>query len=200
MPEKKNFEDLRADLREFTLLQALNLVSLRNIPSTMLVLDSSDKEPDWLAKILFHEGYFVAVYYAGQPMDPISALYRTGYLTHEQATLFRQKTKGKSDTEILQFLDSLGLSGEVDYHKAYTEDALATLSSLFQWREGTLLINPQVSSSDLPIISALIGRDYLIQNEPRTVFNPHHPLHTPPKRTRKELEKIEALRRRLSDS
>lgn len=132
---------LRGNLRDFSLLQLLNLVSLAKKTGALTLGEGNGQ-----ATVYFREGMLIYVSLDGQASNLCNLLERVGKINEAQSSLLPQEAR--SDKEWGLLLINTGLINRADIIEAIRRHTLETVYRLFTWTEATFLFEPNVLPSD----------------------------------------------------
>lgn len=132
---------LRGNLRDFSLPQLLNLVSLGRKTGALTLVEGESR-----ATLYFREGMLLHVSLDGQSPNPRNLLERVGKINEAQSHLLPQEAR--SDKEWALLLINTGLIDRADIIEAVRRHTLETACRLFAWTEGGFLFEPNVLPSD----------------------------------------------------
>lgn len=132
---------LRGNLRDFSLTQLLNLVSLARKTGALTLVKGKSQ-----ATLYFREGMLVHLSLDGQASNLRHLLERVGKINEAQSRLLPQEAR--SDKEWGLFLINTGLINRADIIEAVRRHTLERVYRLFTWTEGSFLFEPNVLPSD----------------------------------------------------
>jgi hypothetical protein len=123
---------LKGNLRDFSIVQLLNLINLARKTGTLEVERNGKR-----AQLAFREGKLIYATVDGESGQLATALRRSGMITEEQARAIRTRTGGRSDKELGLLLVNAGYVSQNDILKSMRSYILSNVYPLFTWSEGT---------------------------------------------------------------
>jgi len=123
---------LKGNLRDFSIVQLLNLINLARKTGTLRI-EKSDEQ----AHLGFKEGKLVSATVNGHGGDLAAALRRSGMITEEQARTIKSRAGGRSDKELGLLLVNAGYVSQNDILKSMRSHILNNVYPLFTWSEGS---------------------------------------------------------------
>lgn len=133
---------LSGDLRDFDLLQLLNLIHLAQKSGCLRLRSSSGND----ASLYFEKGLLQGVAHAGAT-DLVSLLVRRGILLPHQARRIRESPLPTSEKELGLTLINSGLATQEEILQALRTQAQEQVRALLTWKEGPFFFD---NSSSLP--------------------------------------------------
>jgi hypothetical protein len=123
---------LKGNLRDFSIVQLLNLINLARKTGTLRIEKSNEQ-----AQLGFKEGKLVSATVNGHGGDLATALRRSGMITEEQARTIKSRAGGRSDKELGLLLVNAGYVSQSDILKSMRSYILNNVYPLFTWSEGS---------------------------------------------------------------
>lgn len=130
---------LKGNLRDFSLHQLLNLISLSR-KTGALTVDGLGNDP--AARLYFREGKLIDASLAGQQLNLAELLAKLGKISSEQAALVRQRARLRSDKEMGLLLIQSGFISQSDIISGVRTHLLDTVFQLFTWPDGAFRFEP----------------------------------------------------------
>ncbi len=130
---------LKGNLRDFSLHQLLNLISLSR-KSGLLTVDDAENKP--AARLFFREGKLIDATLDGPRVNLTEVLVRVGKISSEQATTVRQRARLHTDKELGLILIQSGYINQSDIIAGVRLHLLDTVYQLFTWPEGAFRFEP----------------------------------------------------------
>jgi hypothetical protein len=137
---------LKGNLRDFSIVQLLNLINLARKTGTLKIDRSSER-----AHVCFQEGKLVYATLNGSENQLTVALRQSGMITDEQARTIRARAGTRSDKELGLLLISAGYVTQNDVLRSMRLFILNNVYPLFSWREGLFHFE-----SGLPAVDGVI--------------------------------------------
>ena len=122
---------LKGNLRDFTIVQLLNLINLARKTGT-LSIDRNGEQAD----LSFQGGKLVYARVDGSDNELVSALRQNGMITEQQARTIRARAGKRSDKELGLLLINAGYVSQEDILKSVQAWVLDNIYPLFAWDEG----------------------------------------------------------------
>ncbi len=132
---------LRGNLRDFSLTQLLNLVSLAKKTGALTLVEGDNQ-----ATLYFRGGMLVHLSLDGQASNLRNLLERGGKIHEAQSHLLPQEAKSEKEWGLL--LINTGLINRADIMEAVRRHTLETVCHLFIWTEGSFLFEPNALPPD----------------------------------------------------
>ena len=132
---------LRGNLRDFSLTQLLNLISMARKTGALTLVKGNSQ-----ATLYFREGMLLHLSLDGQASNLRNLLEREGKINEAQSRLLPQEAR--SDKEWGLLLINAGLVNRADIIEAVRRHTLETACRLFTWTEGSFLFQPNVLPPD----------------------------------------------------
>ncbi len=151
---------LRGNLRDFSLTQLLNLVSLAKKTGVLTLGEGSSQ-----ATVYFREGMLVHVSLDGKASNLRNLLERVGKINEAQSRLLPREAR--SDKEWGLLLINSGLINRADIIEAIRRHTLETTYRLFTWTEGSFLFEPNVLPPDDKITVPLHLENVILEGSRR---------------------------------
>jgi len=151
---------LRGNLRDFSLIQLLNLVNLAKKTGALTLGEGNSQ-----ATIYFREGMLVHVSLDGQASNLRHLLEKIGKINEAQSRLLPREARGDKEWGLL--LINTGLISRVDIIEAVRRHTLETAYRLFTWREGSFLFEPNVLPPDDKITVPLHLENVILEGNRR---------------------------------
>lgn len=123
---------LKGDLRDFSIVQLLNLINLARKTGTLRIERNGER-----AQLGFREGKLVHATVNGRGGQLAAALRQSGMITEEQARTIRSRAGGRSDKELGLLLVNAGYVSQKDILKSMRSHILNNVYPLFTWSEGS---------------------------------------------------------------
>ncbi|MCC6147456.1 MAG: DUF4388 domain-containing protein [Anaerolineaceae bacterium] len=121
---------LRGNLRDFTVTQLLNLVSLAQKTGTLVI-----EGPGEVARVAFREGKLVHAQ-LGEEVGLATVLQRTNRITVNQYRILQNRASGMSDKELGLLLINAGYLSQNDIFNSLQQYSIEIIRRLFSWVEG----------------------------------------------------------------
>jgi hypothetical protein len=137
---------LKGNLRDFSIVQLLNLINLARKTGTLKI----DREGE-RAHVCFKGGKLVYATLNGDDNQLTVALRQSGMITEEQARLIRSRAGSRSDKELALLLISAGHVTQNDVIKSVRRFVLNNVYPLFTWTDGLFHFE-----SGLPAVDGVI--------------------------------------------
>lgn len=137
---------LKGNLRDFSIVQLLNLINLARKTGTLKIDRSSDS-----ARIWFKEGRLVYATLDGSHNQLSAALRQSGLISEDQARLIRSRAGTRSDKELGLLLIGAGYVTQNDVLGSMRRFILNNIYPLFSWRDGLFHFE-----SGLPTVDGVI--------------------------------------------
>ncbi len=122
---------LKGNLRDFSIVQLLNLINLARKTGTLRI--SRDGEQ---AHLSFRGGKLIYAILGEAGRQLISALRQSGMITDEQANTIKSRAGARSDKELGLLLINAGYVSQQDILKSMQAHVLDKVYPLFRWSEG----------------------------------------------------------------
>ncbi len=151
---------LRGNLRDFSLTQLLNLVSLAKKTGALTL-----EEGNGQATAYFREGMLVHLSLDGQASNLRNLLERVGKINEAQSRLLPREAR--SDKEWGLLLINTGLINRVDIIEAVRRHTLEMACRLFTWTEGSFLFEPNILPPDDKITVPLHLENVILEGSRR---------------------------------
>lgn len=151
---------LRGNLRDFSLTQLLNLVSLAKKTGALTLGEGKSQ-----ATVYFREGMLLYVSLDGQTANLRNLLERVGKINEAQGRLLPQEAR--SDKEWGLLLLNTGLIDRTDIIEAVRRHNLETVYHLFTWTEGSFLFEPNMLPPDDKITVPLHLENVILEGSRR---------------------------------
>lgn len=136
---------LKGNLRDFSIVQLLNLINLARKTGTLKIDRSAER-----ANLSFHGGKLVYATLDGGKSELILALRQTGMITEEQARTIGTRASGRSDKELGLLLINAGYASQEEIIESMRERVLHNTYPLFTWHDGSFRFEsgtPQVNGA-----------------------------------------------------
>jgi hypothetical protein len=137
---------LKGNLRDFSIVQLLNLINLARKTGTLKIDRDEEK-----AHVCFKEGKLIYATLNGSGNQLTSALRQSGMLTEEQARTISSRTGTRSDKELGLLLINAGYVTQTDVLKSVRSFVLNNVYPLFTWTDGLFQFE-----SGLPAVDGII--------------------------------------------
>jgi hypothetical protein len=137
---------LKGNLRDFSIVQLLNLINLARKTGTLRINRSGEK-----AQVCFREGKLVYATLNGSESQLTLALRQSGMITEEQARAIRSQAGTRSDKELGLLLINAGYVTQNDVLRSMQRLILDNVYPLFTWTEGVFQFE-----SGLPAVDGVI--------------------------------------------
>jgi hypothetical protein len=123
---------LKGNLRDFSIIQILNIINLAQKTGALIVEGSGEA-----TKLVFHEGK-LAYAMIGQEDGSLGAiLYRNNKINHSQARLLKAKAANMTDKQLGLLLINAGYVSQQDIIESIQEYYLSAIRRFFSWVEGS---------------------------------------------------------------
>lgn len=122
---------LRGNLRDFSVVQLLNLINLARKTGTLRI-DQNGRH----AYLAFREGKLVYATVNGDGSQLAAALRQSGVITQEQARVLKSRAGARSDKELGLLLINAGYVSQSDVLQSVRPSILNSVYPLFTWSEG----------------------------------------------------------------
>lgn len=122
---------LKGNLRDFSIIQLLNLIHLAQKTGALIIEGSKERIAIW-----FREGKLAYAQIEGQPSDLGAALYRAGKITAAQYRMIQARTVKMSDKELGLLLINANYLSQQDILTTLAEHYVNILNILFTWPQG----------------------------------------------------------------
>jgi hypothetical protein len=152
---------LKGNLRDFSIVQLLNLINLARKTGTLRVGHDGKR-----ADLCFRAGKLI---YATQDRDQsqlVTALRRSGLITEEQARTIRTRAGSRSDKELGLLLMNAGYVSQKDILDSVRTCILDNVYPLFTWTEGTFHFDSTAPEVD-GVITVRVDLENLIMQGTR---------------------------------
>ncbi len=153
---------LRGNLKDFSLTQLLNLVSLAKKTGVLTVGEKKE-----LAKLYFKEGKLIHASLNGQGTDLRRVLQKAGKLDESRSRTLPLAKETKSDKELGLLLINAGLLTKEAILEAVRRHNLETIYHLFTWTEGPFLFEPNVLPSEEKITMPIPLENVILEGSRR---------------------------------
>jgi len=151
---------LRGNLRDFSLTQLLNLVSLAKKTGALTLGEGTSQ-----ATLYFGEGMLVHLSHDSQAPNPRDLLERMGKINEALSRLLPREAR--SDKEWGLLLINTGFFNRADIIEAVRRHTLETICRLFTWTEGGFLFEPNVLPPDDKITVPLHLENVILEGSRR---------------------------------
>jgi hypothetical protein len=122
---------LKGNLRDFTITQLLNLISLAQKTGTLIV-----EGPNESARVFFREGKLAYAQIGKEDSSLTSVLYHANLLTKNQHSIIDKRARGMSDKELGLLLINASYISQKDILSSLQELFISNINRLFTWVEG----------------------------------------------------------------
>jgi hypothetical protein len=122
---------LKGNLRDFSIVQLLNLINLARKTGTLKI----DRERE-RADLSFRGGKLIHASLDGKGSQLVSALRQSGMISEEQARTIRSRAGARSDKELGLLLINAGYVSQNDILESMRTYVLDSVYPLFTWGEG----------------------------------------------------------------
>lgn len=140
---------LKGNLRDFSVTQLLNLISLARKTGALTI-----ESDGTTARMYFREGRLLHASIAGQDDQLTAILQRAGKLTPEQAQIIRTRSQVHTDKELGLLLINAGYLSQDDILSSIKQHILDVVYYLFPFTEGRFHFEPdQLPPADRIIVS-----------------------------------------------
>ncbi len=134
---------LKGNLRDFTITQLLNLISLAQKTGTLEV-----KGPGQTAWIAFREGKLAHAYSDQRNTSLAATLYRNDKLTKRQVRLIQSRAGNIGDKELGLLLINANYVTQKEILTGLKEEYVRTVNNLFTWVEGLFQFQNDILPQD----------------------------------------------------
>lgn len=153
---------LKGNLRDFSIVQLLNLINLARKTGTLKVERNGKR-----AQLAFREGKLVYATVDGESGQLATALRRSGMITEEQARAIRTRAGGRSDKELGLLLVNAGYVSQNDILKSMRSYILHNVYPLFTWSEGSFRFESELPTDDGAIMVPIDLENVIMQGTRR---------------------------------
>lgn len=153
---------LKGNLRDFSIVQLLNLINLARKTGTLRVERNGER-----AQLAFREGKLVYAILDGESGQLATALRRSGMITEEQARAIRTRAGGRSDKELGLLLVNAGYVSQNDILKSMRSYILHNVYPLFTWSEGSFRFESELPTDDGAIMVPVDLENVIMQGTRR---------------------------------
>lgn len=151
---------LRGNLRDFSLTQLLDLISMAKKTGALTLARRKSQ-----ATLYFREGMLLHLSLDGQAPNLRYLLERAGKIDQAQNRLLPREAR--SDKEWGLLLINAGLIDRADIIEAVRHHTLETVCRLFTWTEGSFLFEPNVLPPDDKITVSLHLENVILEGRRR---------------------------------
>ena len=134
---------LKGDLRDFSIVQLLNLINLARKTGTLKVERNGER-----AQLAFREGKLIYATVNGEGSQLALALRESGMISQEQARVISSRSGGRSDKELGLLLVNAGYVSRQDILKSMRSHILNNVYPLFTWTEGAFSFESERPAGD----------------------------------------------------
>lgn len=134
---------LKGNLRDFSIVQLLNLINLARKTGTLRVERSTKR-----AQLAFREGKLIYATADGGGSQLAVALRRSGVITEEQARAIKSRVGDRSDKELGLLLVNAGYVSQGDILRSMRSHFLNNVYPLFTWSEGSFQFESGAPTDD----------------------------------------------------
>ena len=152
---------LKGNLRDFSIVQLLNLINLARKTGTLRVGRDGKR-----ADLCFRGGKLIYATRDGDGSQLVTALRRSGLITEEQARTIRTRAGSRSDKELGLLLMNAGYVSQKDILDSVRTCILDNVYPLFTWTEGTFHFDSAAPEVD-GVITVRVDLENLIMQGTR---------------------------------
>jgi len=134
---------LKGNLRDFTVTQLLNLVSLAKKTGTLVIEGSSEA-----ARVSFRDGKLVYAQLGGEDVSLAAVLQRANKISPSQYRILRERASRMTDKELGLLLINAGYLSQTDVFNSLQLYFISVIRRLFTWVEGLFRFEPDVMPPD----------------------------------------------------
>ena len=134
---------LKGNLRDFSIVQLLNLINLARKTGTLKVERNGER-----ARLAFREGKLIYATVNGEGSQLALALRQSGMISQEQARVIRSRSGGRSDKELGLLLVNAGYVSQQDILKSMRSRILNSVYPLFTWTQGAFSFESEPPADD----------------------------------------------------
>jgi hypothetical protein len=153
---------LKGNLRDFNVVQLLNLVNLARKTGTLTI-----EGPNTAAWISFREGILIYAQIGNVDGTLLGVLTKTGKISPQQAKSLRSEVQDKNDMELGLQLINAGYLNQQDIITAIQQFILDIVYELFTWMEGFFRFDANVLPPDDRITVRLELENVIIEGTRR---------------------------------
>lgn len=128
---------LKGNLRDFSILQLLNLINLAKKTGTLVVETTAEA-----ARVTFKEGKLAYTSIGVEDNSLAAVLQRANKITVSQYKLIKERAGHMSDQELGLLLINAGYTTQAEILSSLQLYFINTLRQLFTWIEGSFIFNP----------------------------------------------------------
>ena len=147
---------LKGNLKEFSLTQLLNLISLSNKTGTLIVEGRSEA-----ARVYFREGKLAYAQFSQEDNSLASILHKTNRLSSAQYQGIKEKTREMGDKELGLLLINANYFSQQDILASLQSYFTEVLNRLFTWMEGIFQFESNLTPPD-DRITVKVGLENII--------------------------------------
>lgn len=147
---------LKGNLKEFSLTQLLNLISLSNKTGTLIVEGRSEA-----ARVFFREGKLAYAQFGQEDNSLASILHKTNRLSSAQYQGIKEKTREMGDKELGLLLINANYFSQQDILASLQSYFTEILNRLFTWMEGIFQFESNLTPPD-DRITVKVGLENII--------------------------------------
>ena len=153
---------LKGNLRDFSIVQLLNLINLARKTGTLWVSHNGDQ-----ANLSFRGGKLVHATVGDRKSELVVALRQTGLITDEQARTLISRAEGRSDKELGLLLMNAGYVSQADILESVRARVLDSIYPLFTWHDGSFRFDSEAPRVDGAITVRIDLENVILQGTRR---------------------------------
>lgn len=153
---------LKGNLRDFTITQLLNLISLAQKTGTLIV-----EGPNESASVSFREGKLAYAQVGKEDGSLANVLYQADLLTKNQHRIITERARGMSDKELGLLLINASYISQNDILCSLQELFIGNVNRLFTWVEGFFRFENDVLPPDDKITVRINLENLIIEGSRR---------------------------------
>lgn len=156
---------LKGHLRDLSLVQLLNLISLSKRTGTLTILDEETGVEH--VRLAFKEGKLVYAVLGSEAADLTTLLYKAGKLNDEQARAINERHEAATDKAVAQLLINANYVTQADIISSVQQHALGVVQDIMQWREGAFQFDENTPPPDDSILVPIELENVIIEGSRR---------------------------------
>ncbi len=153
---------LKGNLRDFTITQLLNLISLAQKTGTLTV-----EGPNETASVSFREGKLAFAQIGKEDSSLANVLYKANLLTKNQYNIINERGRGMSDKELGLLLINASYISQNDILRSLQELFIGNVNRLFTWVEGLFRFENDILPPDDKITVRINLENLIIEGSRR---------------------------------
>jgi hypothetical protein len=153
---------LKGNLRDFTITQLLNLISLAQKTGTLIV-----EGPNETASVSFREGKLAFAQIGKEDSSLANVLYKANLLTKNQYNIINERGRGMSDKELGLLLINASYISQNDILRSLQELFTSNVNRLFTWVEGLFRFENDILPPDDKITVRINLENLIIEGSRR---------------------------------